>query len=358
MLFKKRTARDDDQSFMSPFWDTMKFHWYRAEGHLFRYLRNRFFWNVGSRHNMVTKFPEHVDLEACSSCNMRCPMCYTTTQQFKSEVVHTIMDFDLYKKIIDECVSHDCFSIRLSWRGESTLHPKLLDMIEYAKTNGIKEVSMLTNALKLTPEMFEKMVDLGMDWVTISFDGMGETYNRIRKPAKFEDQVAKIKEFYAIKKRKKSHKPVLKIQAIWPSVKDSPKTFYELFKDYVDQVAVNPLLDFLHKDHEIQYRENFTCPVLWQRMTVSADGKICMCVHDEYNSHVFGNAQTDSLYDVWHGPKMSKAREAQLNHLGVEGYKACSECFLPRKTVTTTEKIGDKEMVMEKLVDRPEVVGQ
>jgi wyosine [tRNA(Phe)-imidazoG37] synthetase (radical SAM superfamily) len=55
------------------------------------------------------------------------------------------MDFELYKKGIDECAENELYSIRLSWRGESTLNPKLVDMIAYAKKRGIKEVSFITN---------------------------------------------------------------------------------------------------------------------------------------------------------------------------------------------------------------------
>ena len=36
---------------------------------------------------------------------------------------------------------------------------------------------------------FEELIDLGLDWLTISFDGIGETYNKIRAPLTFEDAV-------------------------------------------------------------------------------------------------------------------------------------------------------------------------
>ena len=36
--------------------------------------------------------------------------------------------------------------------------------IKCAKKYGIKEVSTLTNALLLTPEKFEQMMEAGLDW--------------------------------------------------------------------------------------------------------------------------------------------------------------------------------------------------
>ena len=41
----------------------------------------------------------------------------------------------------------------------------------------------------------------GLDWISISVDGTGETYERIRNPLKFDETVAKIKAYHEIKKK-------------------------------------------------------------------------------------------------------------------------------------------------------------
>ncbi len=358
MLFSRSDMRDDDQTYLSSLWESARFVYYRGKGHLFRFVRNRIKWHIYPRFHILPKFPDHVDIEASSACNMRCPMCFTITDEYKTNVKLTVMKFDLFKKIVDECVEHGAFSIRLSWRGEPTLNPKYVEMARYAKTRGIKEVSSLTNALKLTPAMFEELVDVGMDWLTISFDGMGETYNRIRAPAKFDEAVAKIRIFHEIKERKGSVKPVVKIQGVWPAVKEDPQGFYDTFRDIVDQVAVNPLLDYLRKDSEIVYRKDFTCPVLWQRLAIGADGKVPLCIHDELSHHIIGDVNRQSIYDIWNGPLLREAREAHLTHVGVQKYKACAECFLPRASQPVTATVSGRTMTIENMVKRPDVVGQ
>ena len=67
------------------------------------------------------------------------------------------------------------------------------DCIRYAKSKGIKEVSTLTHGDKLTLPFFEKIVEAGMDWITISADGIGEIYERIPKPLNFEVLLDKIR---------------------------------------------------------------------------------------------------------------------------------------------------------------------
>ena len=81
------------------------------------------------------------------------------------------MDFNFYKKIIDTAVKFDVPSIKLNWRGEPLLNPKLEEFISYAKKNGILEVSINTNATTLTEKRAERLIDAGLDQIIYSFDG-------------------------------------------------------------------------------------------------------------------------------------------------------------------------------------------
>ena len=343
---------------LTPRWRGVQFHFKRGRGHLWKYLKNRFQWHVYPRLRHLTKFPMHVDLELSSACDMRCPMCYTTTAEFKAKVEHTIMKDDLFKRLVDECSRRGAYSIRLSLRGEPFVHPRFVELARYAKERGIPEVSSLTNGLKLNPELFEQLVDIGMDWLTISFDGWGETYNRIRKPAIFEEAYEKIRAYHEIKQRKGATKPAIKIQSVWPAISENPKKFYDLFNGIADLVATNPLIDYLHKDGRIEYIENFTCPVLWQRLAVGADGQVMFCSNDEYNECIVGNANTESLYDIWHGEKLEAAREIHLRHQGVDKLIPCKKCYYPRKTVKDQGHIGKRTVIVENYSGRVQEIGK
>ena len=87
---------------------------------------------------LSASFPTHLEVEAASKCQMKCPMCWTT---YMKEDVKGIMKMNLYKKIVDEAAANNTFSIKLSWRGEPMLHPKLMEMIKYAKDKGINSFS-------------------------------------------------------------------------------------------------------------------------------------------------------------------------------------------------------------------------
>ena len=342
----------------SPF-ENLRFNLKRGKGHLINYVFDRFRWHVYPRIHHVSSFPTHIDLELSNACNLNCPMCYTTTDEFKKNVEKTLMKFDLFKKVVDECIQHKShYSLRLSWRGEPFLNPKIFEMIEYAKDKGIKEVSTLTHGGFLTPEKFEQLVDLKLDWLTISFDGIGETYEQIRGPLKYEESLEKIKKYSEIKKRKKSVKPIIKVQGVWPAIEKNAEEYFGIFSEITDQVAASPLLDYLRKDTKIEYIENFTCPVLYQRLTVESDGKVKLCYNDEMGSVDVGDLNKESVYDVWHGKPLRKARESHLKHLGVQDYEPCKFCFYPRKTQKNTGKLFDKKLDIENLTNREQTVGK
>ena len=126
----------------------------------------------------------------------------------------------------------------------------------------------------------------------------------------------------------------------------------------VDQVAVNPLLDYLRKDETIVYRENFTCPVLWQRLAVGADGNVGLCAHDEIGHHIVGDVTRQSIAEIWNGPALRAARAAHVEHLGVKTYTACAECFLPRASAPVRQEVGGRLVTIENMVNRPDVVGR
>lgn len=340
--------------------DKLKFDLRRGHGSLFRYAINRVKWHLFPRMHMVPDFPDHVDIEISTLCNMKCPMCYTTTADYKKNVPRQFMSFDLFKKIVDECARYHIYSIRLSLRGESLINPDVVSMVAYAKKHGIHEIATLTNGLILTPELFEQLLEAGLTWLTISVDGIDETYESIRKPARFSDILAKIKAYHDIKRQHHSVHPVIKVQSIWPAIKENPTLFYNTFAPYVDLISSNPLIDYLGNDDGsiITYEEDFDCPVLYQRLVIGSNGSVLLCSNDEMGLCIIGDVNFESIYSIWHGIKIQKARELHQSHLGYKEIEPCKHCYLPRTTRPVREKIGDKDVIIDEYIGRSGKIGE
>ena len=342
----------------SDFFKHLRFHWRRGHGHRLRYMWNRVRWHVYPALGKAGAYPDHVDLELSSSCNMKCAMCYTTTDRFKHEVPHKSLDFELFKKIVDELADNGVYSIRLSWRGEPTLNPRFMDCVRYARARGIKEIDSLTNGYKLTEAMFSELVDLKMSWLTISFDGTGETYEKIRAPAKYDDMIRKITRFNEIKKEKGAVSPVIRVQGVWPAISEDPERYFDTFEPIVDEVSANSLLDYLRKDDKFERLPDYVCPVPFQRLVIGSDGRAFMCINDELGQVCIGDLNKESVYHVWNGKKMAEVRQTHLRAQGADKLAPCAVCYLPRKTRMKGYKVGSRTIQLEELVGREMVVGR
>ena len=86
-----------------------------SEGWQEDYKQYRQSWIDLAKNKTLREYPLLVDLELSSKCNLRCPMCYTTTDEFLEKVALKFMDYELYKRIILE-IAGKVPAIRLSLR--------------------------------------------------------------------------------------------------------------------------------------------------------------------------------------------------------------------------------------------------
>lgn len=306
-------------------WDNLRY--FLRQGHILSHLVDRIKWHYFPKFFLVPSFPTHLEVEASSACQMRCPMC-KTVEMMKSGIFHAgVMDFELYKKIIDECRREPLHSIKLSWRGEPLLNPRIVEMIVYAKQQGIRDVAFLSNGERLNPALTEALVDSGLDWLSISFDGTGEVYNRIRKPAIFEGTLEKIRYFRAYRDRRQKTKPLIRIQSVHSAVRGQEADFLKLWDGIADRV--NIIADQKRSIAEKDYIHDptYICPAPWQRMCIAWDGKVVQCVTDYVEDNILGNVNEKSLKAIWKDQPFQELRRLmkQGNRLLTKPCRTCSD---------------------------------
>ncbi len=325
------------------------------------YAEYRVLWNDLPKKRIVRDYPLLVDLETVSRCNLKCPMCPTVTKEFVDKRVTPFkrgqIDVELAKKIIDE-VAGKIYSLRFSWIGEPTLHAKLPELIQYAKNKNIKETSFLTNGYKLKKDYFLKLVNAGIDLITVSIDGMDENYNRIRFPLRFNETLKKLQDIAEYKKLNKLDKPLIKIQGVWPAIREYPEKFYNTFLPVTDLIAFNPLIDYLHNDKNIVYEDNFICPQHYQRIVVGSNGLASMCSSDDFMDIDIGDFRKNSVYDIWHGEKFTKVRKTHEDGDFIK-IKPCKNCYYPRKAAPDEKAvINGRTVSIENYINRAQKVGE
>jgi radical SAM protein with 4Fe4S-binding SPASM domain len=334
----KQTIINKGNYTMEPPEREARFNTIKAEGWEDIYDQYRQNWHLYAKDRHVSDYPLLVDVELSSLCNLSCPMCYTITSQFKRRVKAQLMDFALFKKIIDE-IGGAVPALRLSLRGEPTLHPQFVDCICYAKRAGIREVSFLTNGSRLSDDYFRLIMEAGADWITLSVDGTGTEYEKIRSPLKFAKILNRIKSMHALKLETGRTKPVIKAQTIWPAIRHDPAQYYNLLAPWVDLIAFNPLINFNSRDDDIEYLDGFYCPQHYQRLVVGADGRVMMCANDENSEVIVGNATKESIWDIWHGRRLNTLRALHQSRHGFKQVGVCRKCYLPRAVDTSESAV-------------------
>lgn len=275
-------------------------------------------------------------------CNMRCRFCPTGHHNLikQSGRIQTFLDFDLYKKIIDDLKDFDepIRVLRLYKDGEPLMHKHFSEMVAYArKSPYINRIDTTTNGLCLNPKLNRELVNSGLDKIDISVNGVNaeriEELTGVR--IDFDEYVANIRDLY-------EHKGNLEIyiKGIKENMsEDEQKKFFEIFGNITDRIFLEKLVapwpefelpsDFKPEFSTGNYGQNVifrdVCPFIFYTMCIDPDGQSSFCLGDWKHCQIAGDAKIQSLKEIWLGKPLQDIRLAHLEGKRKE-YKFCSEC--------------------------------
>ncbi|MBU2562624.1 MAG: radical SAM protein [Nanoarchaeota archaeon] len=307
------------------------------------YIKYRRKWEENPKKHIVGDFPIHLDIESTSVCNLKCPMCF---QSFNPPDKGFI-DYDLFKKCIDEGVSKGLCSVKLMYRGEPLLHPRIEEMVKYCKEKGIIEVMFNTNATLLSKEKSRALIEAGLDKLICSVDGYTkEVYEKIRRGGKFETVLENIKNLQRLKKELGSEKPKVRIQMVdMPETHEYIEGYIKFWKEIGDDIAIEDLSDWNIQKEDYTALKDFACAQLWQRLIVLYNGDVLLCCADHFKEMVLGNAGKESISKIWKSPKLNQFRDLHINGESHK-MKICRLCGL-RAVMKKRKKIIKNEEMKE-----------
>ena len=109
------------------------------------------------------------------TCNLRCVHCYADSH---AEKYPGELTWEQCCDVIDDLAAYGASALLLSG-GEPLLHPHLPDILRRATARGLK-VTISTNGTRITPELARLFKDVGVAYVGISLDGIGEVHDKFR----------------------------------------------------------------------------------------------------------------------------------------------------------------------------------
>jgi len=325
------------------------YKWEKAQSERYREYRKK--WKENTTNTIAGNFPLHLDICTTNVCNLECTFCARTTRvQDGTWRKAKHMDFDLFKKIIDEATEMGTYSINMNLLNEPLTHPKCIDMIRYAKEKGIVDVHFHTHGGLLTDQKIDEILESGLDRIFISIDSpYKEKYNKIRVLSDFDTVMENLKRLKEKRDERGLLGPLIRVSFIqFPDVSakelEDAKNLFLQFADYVGfQVYADPYLEIgKDKTYLPNYKSKFVCHQPFTRLSIIEDGRVSPCCVDYDLGLIVGDVSKQTLKEIWESEELSKIRDI---HKKGEFYKlnACANC---EKAINADEGI---ESPLEKL---------
>ena len=105
-----------------------------------------------------TNVPLSLQIEPTNHCNINCICC----PRERMERATGYMDFGLFRKIIDDASEIGVKRVHLYLHGEPLLHPRIVNMIGYIKSGGLR-ITIATNGMLMNKEKIEGILHSGVN---------------------------------------------------------------------------------------------------------------------------------------------------------------------------------------------------
>ena len=269
-------------------------------------------------------WPDIVQIESTNLCNAKCVFCPRDEMHRQQGV----MDLELFRKIVDECVELGITHVRVHNYGEPFLDRQLVEKVRYAKSRGIAEVGMISNGSLITEEIARGMIEAGLDAINISVDAGGkEVFERTRVHLDYDAVIGNIRTLARLRGEYGRRRPRLILSFVRQDNSADEQAFIDEWRQVADKIHVTDLHNWagtLHDRSNVQY----PCYRMWLTFTVLWDGRVSLCCADYDGRHVLGDLRTSTIAQVWNSPAY---RAVRRQHLETGGPEICRSCDLPKK---------------------------
>ncbi len=287
--------------------------------------------------------PYKINIDVSSVCNFKCIFCFHAIDDKElknSGFKPQIMDFELFKTILKQIKEfpEKIKCIGLAGIGEPLINKKLPDMIRMTKEYDVSEkIVITTNGSLLKPKIADALVDAGLDEIIISIEALNSKkyYDISKAKIIFQELLDNIEYLY---KNRGQCKVFVKIVSMAFEEKNDEKLFHELFDEISDMAYVEEIIpQFKPVDYDsmdLNYEQTIygkkvlpieVCSMIFYAMQIAANGNVCPCCVDYNETEIFGNANTDSLYNIWNSIQFNRFRKIHLNNKRNE-ITLCQNC--------------------------------
>lgn len=243
-------------------------------------------YKIGAQTYIDKRYPRHLFIETTSSCNLTCEYC-------PREKINSHMDFDLFRRIIDEAKTYGPRSFSLHLFGEPLLYPRIWEAIRYIKKANKRNIVLLTSNGTMFNRFIDDITESEVDKLIWSWRPevkfTEETKERLRRWGRMtvrmiDTQIPKEEEEY---------------WGSWPSVEKRE------LHNYGGQISLEKF-GVASTKHGTRH----ACYHIFLAPAVSWNGKFLACCADPEQKEVFGDINKESVHTAWQ--RLNGVRKAHM----------------------------------------------
>lgn len=263
-------------------------------------------------------FPKRVTLELTNKCNLNCTFCPRRLMERDQGFIDT----SVAKRLLDEMSHHLPVVLVPFFRGEPLLHPDWQEILGYAKAKGIGPIQLTTNATLLNSENIERLLDLQIDFISISMDTVDrELYEKTRRGSNYHQVVANISALIAARKARALTLPAIQVSAVNTQLhRPGLPAFISFWRNKVDRVRI--YIEHSQDNHPgsiaeplPSFQQRRPCHKPFTDLVVYWNGEAAICNHDwtRQPGRRVGNIFKTSISETWNSRRYHEIRQAHLH---------------------------------------------
>lgn len=237
---------------------------------------------------LPTPLFQHVNIQTNNRCTRRCHFCYYGI--IKELPPLELMSEYLFKKIINELVELN-FKGRISLYelNEPMTDERIYKFLSYIRKKLPRVFQLIvSNGDLLNRDKAENLFDSGLDelWVNCYLEGVVNRNVDLVEYLRNKNHKAKIIRNYKATE--------------WDSRAGNIKKYYRKAKEA-------------------------SCELIYKQIIIKPSGKISSCVNDFFDINVMGNANNQTMKEIWFGNNFEKLRRQLINKKR-QNIELCSKC--------------------------------
>jgi len=288
--------------------------------------------------------PLSISIEPTTACNLRCPECPSGLRAFTRPTGNIQEDF--FKGTIDQ-LAEELIYLIFYFQGEPYIHPKFLDMVQYADGKGLYTITS-TNGHFLNDSNALRTIESGLDRLIISIDGTTQgVYEQYRKQGDLDKVIEGTRNLIQWKEKLGVSKPYLVFQflVVKPNqhqIEDVQRLGAALGVDEVKLKTAqiynykkgHPLIPTIERYSRYKHMPDGSystkhalidqCWKMWHSCVITWDGSIVPCCFDKDATHRLGELSESSFDAIWKGESYRQFRTSIL--IGRANIDICKNC--------------------------------